>query len=197
MTPTYGVNPRDGHRIRDMRAVPRQKEVQPVDRGCRDVKRIFVRFSRDTCPCHQRSGKIDSVACHRCKPQLSRHGDPLSGDDSITALGFAQHNSRDVELEVLAMRLPPLPRELLVRGDARVPAGPSNQVADDTRFDVHRRKHETTLTDRGLGKKFPNLPPPFPGAEYSRCRGPSRGSAAALQITAYLLHRSAGAFSAP
>lgn len=142
MTPTDRVNARDGHRIRDVRAVPRQKVVQPVHRGRRDVQRIFVRFSRDTCSCHQSSGKVDSFACHWCKPELSRYGKTLSGNDGVTALGFAQHDSGDIALEVLASRLPPLLRELLIRRDARVPAGPSNQVADNTRFDVHRGKHE-------------------------------------------------------
>ena len=114
MTPANSVNTRDGDRIRDVRAVPCEKVVEPVYRGRRDMQRIFVRFSRNACSDDQRSGKIESFARNLCKVQLSRDGNTCSRQNSITTLRFAQHDSRDVKLELLAARLPPFVRKFLI-----------------------------------------------------------------------------------
>ena len=155
MTPADGVNTRNRDRIRYVGAVPSQKIVESVYRSSRDVQRIFVRFPRNAGSSDQSSGKIESFARNVCKAQFSRDSNARSRQDGIASFRFAQHNRRNVKFKVFAPCLPPFARKFLIRSDASVLAWPRDQIADDARFDVHRGKHEQTLTDRKPERKYP------------------------------------------
>lgn len=164
VTSANRVNTWNGDRIRDVRAVPGEQVVEAVYRGRGDVQRIFVRFSRNACSHDQSSGKIKSFARNLCEAQFLRDGNTCSRQTGITTLRFAQHDRRDVKLEVLTTRLPPFVREFLIRRHARILAWSRDQVADDARFDVHRGRHERTLTDRNSERKRFASPTPIRGS---------------------------------
>jgi len=92
MPPAYRVNKRDRYCIRDVSTVPGEQVVEPVCRGGRDVKRVFVRFFRNTGTGHQRRSKIESFACDLRKPEPSHDGNARSSKAGVTTLRFADYD---------------------------------------------------------------------------------------------------------
>ncbi len=132
----YRPNHRLGNRIVNMAAIPRQQDIDAVNRCHCNVKCIGFRLVGQSPSLHQDSGKITNLVGYLQFRDGLETTRPLSGCLRITGGRLGQNQSRGIKLKAKAILLPPGVCRLLTRCDKQIATRFARQIAHDRCFDI-------------------------------------------------------------
>ena len=104
--------------------------------GESDMRCIVRRDRRDDLLAQQPRRQLSHRSCLRQQREAAQLIQARRGKGRITTLHFFEYGGRDVAVVVLTMKIPPIPRRLLIRGELQIPAPPRRELARDSRFEV-------------------------------------------------------------
>ena len=132
-----GVFNEDGHLgVGDVRAVPSEQEVHPVDGGNGDVRGVGGRLGRQGQRAHEGRGEVPNFVSQVEQGEILQGQQAFARGVGIAGCGFVEDELGNENIEVFAARLPPFLGDLLVAGANQIPTGPGGKIAGHGGFQV-------------------------------------------------------------
>jgi hypothetical protein len=113
----------------------------------RDMERVNVGSIRNGPVGDKRTGQVYRLWRGSKDRQATEGSETSPGRQRITGARFLQNYRRNVQLELVATRSPPLPSQTLMCSPDDITSWTGRQIAHNRGFNVHCRWHCSMLTE--------------------------------------------------